>query len=342
MTLHIEKPTAVLNVATAKRNIARMAEKARKSGVRFRPHFKTHQSAVVGAWFRDEGVEAITASSVSTARYFADHGWTDITVAFPVNCLEIDATNTLAARVQLNLLVESPETVRFLQEKLARPVRVWLKIDAGCNRTGIKWDDVESLRTIAKTIQTADKLTLQGSLAHSGNSYSADSQAGIHAIYRETVERLKAVRDTLSGTGLPDFEISIGDTPCWNLGCKLSARTEERRTGYARKTCRRYGHVFSRLSKKGVDCHRGIKREGGWDRPHGGLGGLQDRRQPGWRYVDFLHEHFVRSLFRVYLDFTVRKPPIAWSMSAFRYRPLVTCTRSPAAAGWFAQSGNRA
>jgi D-serine deaminase-like pyridoxal phosphate-dependent protein len=214
MTLQIEKPTAVLNAATAKRNIARMAEKARKSGVRFRPHFKSHQSAIIGEWFREAGVEVITTSSVSMARYFANHGWQDITVAFPVNWLEIDRINELAMRVQLNLLVESPETVRFLQEKLVRPIHVWLKIDAGYNRTGIKWDDAEALRTIAKFIQAADKLTLQGGLAHSGNSYSVDNQADIRAIYRQTVERLKAVRDTLTGAESPGFEISIGDTPC--------------------------------------------------------------------------------------------------------------------------------
>ena len=89
----IETPTALLNTSVVKRNIAAMAQKAQQNGVRFRPHFKTHQSATIGEWFRAEGVTAITASSVSMARYFADHGWHDITVAFPVNWREIDAIN---------------------------------------------------------------------------------------------------------------------------------------------------------------------------------------------------------------------------------------------------------
>jgi len=44
----IVKPTLVLDEACARRNIARMAEKARRQGIRFRPHFKTHQSAGIG------------------------------------------------------------------------------------------------------------------------------------------------------------------------------------------------------------------------------------------------------------------------------------------------------
>lgn len=81
----MEKPTLLVNPQIARRNIAFMAEKAYRQGVRFRPHFKTHQSAVVGEWFREQGVQAITVSSVDMARYFADHGWQDILIAFPVN-----------------------------------------------------------------------------------------------------------------------------------------------------------------------------------------------------------------------------------------------------------------
>ena len=76
MSLTIQTPTLILNEAIVRRNIARMADKARRSGVRFRPHFKSHQSAAIGAWFREAGTTAITVSSVRMATYFADHGWT--------------------------------------------------------------------------------------------------------------------------------------------------------------------------------------------------------------------------------------------------------------------------
>ena len=71
MTLSVTKPTFVVDPVICRRNIARMADKARGAGLKFRPHFKTHQSAAIGAWFREEGVTAITVSSVSMARYFA-------------------------------------------------------------------------------------------------------------------------------------------------------------------------------------------------------------------------------------------------------------------------------
>ena len=65
--LRIEKPTLVLDKQITFRNIEKMATKARNSGVRLRPHFKTHRSAAIGEWFRGFGVEAITVSSVDMA-----------------------------------------------------------------------------------------------------------------------------------------------------------------------------------------------------------------------------------------------------------------------------------
>ena len=93
-----------------------MAAKAQRHKLKFRPHFKTHQSATIGNWFRDAGVKAITVSSVSMAWYFADNGWDDITIAFPVNVLEISEINSLAARINLNVLVENVAALNILKK----------------------------------------------------------------------------------------------------------------------------------------------------------------------------------------------------------------------------------
>ncbi|MDD4646297.1 MAG: alanine racemase, partial [Bacteroidales bacterium] len=74
-----------------------MAAKASRSGVIFRPHFKTHQSLTIGRWFREAGTRYITESSLVAAGYFASDGWNDITVAIPVNLREIDQINRLAS-----------------------------------------------------------------------------------------------------------------------------------------------------------------------------------------------------------------------------------------------------
>ena len=63
MLTEISKPTLLLDENKCRQNIERMAAKASHHGLSFRPHFKTHQSAGIGNWIRDQGVEKITVSS---------------------------------------------------------------------------------------------------------------------------------------------------------------------------------------------------------------------------------------------------------------------------------------
>ncbi|PIE32359.1 alanine racemase [candidate division KSB3 bacterium] len=216
--MNIIKPTFLLNKDRVLRNIKRMADKAKRSGVRFRPHFKTHQSALIGEWFRAVGVDAITVSSVSMAEYFAEHGWQDMTIAFPINVREIDAINRLAERVTLHLLVESEESVHFLRQHLSNHVNVWIKIDTGYHRTGLAWDNCQGIVEVVRAVFQADPLVLRGLLTHAGQTYSARSSTRVREVHQETVSRMQAVRDTVqTQEEQVSLEISIGDTP----GCSV-------------------------------------------------------------------------------------------------------------------------
>ncbi len=116
----IVRPTLIVDKKKAIKNIQGMMVKISQSPgrIRFRPHFKTHQSARVGEWFRELGVTAVTVSSVDMASYFAQNGWGDITIAIPANPLEIESINQLAGTVELNLLVDSAEMAGFLNLNL--------------------------------------------------------------------------------------------------------------------------------------------------------------------------------------------------------------------------------
>lgn len=216
-SLGISKPTLILNKKRVIKNIERMADKAKISGVRFRPHFKTHQSEEIGNLFRDFGVTSITVSSLDMALYFAKHGWSDITVAFIVNTLEIDKINDLAGRIKLNLLVDSEQVLTILNQDLQHIVGMWIKIDTGFKRTGMQWDDFEIVHSLAEKIKNSPQLDFHGLLTHAGHSYRAKSIEEIRQIHNETVSRMVTVKEYLKEKGLKACEISIGDTPTCSL-----------------------------------------------------------------------------------------------------------------------------
>ncbi|MCA9874155.1 MAG: alanine racemase [Anaerolineales bacterium] len=212
----ITKPTLLLDETIVRRNIARMAEKARRSGVVFRPHFKTHQSAEIGEWFREEGVTAITVSSVDMALYFAQHGWDDILIAFPVNLRQLAELNQLAEQVNLHLLLESVDAAERLSAGLRHAVAVWLKIDVGYHRTGLDWQDMAAVTAVARTVDTLPRLHLAGLLTHAGYRYQTGGAAEAQAVYGQMVNRMNAVRDGLRAVGL-ETAVSVGDTPTSSL-----------------------------------------------------------------------------------------------------------------------------
>ena len=149
----ISKPTLLLDESKCKANIALMSARAKRFNVELRPHFKTHQSLDIGRWLKDVGVTKITVSSLVMANYFANE-WNDITVAFPINILEIDIINNLASRVTLNVLIESETSLKFLKEHLQHPVNFYIKINIGNNRAGLLHYDSESIDAVTVAVPT--------------------------------------------------------------------------------------------------------------------------------------------------------------------------------------------
>jgi D-serine deaminase-like pyridoxal phosphate-dependent protein len=213
---HITQTTLLLDESKCRQNIAMMAEKAARNNIRLRPHFKTHQSAQVGEWFREAGTTGITVSSLKMARYFANHGWDDILVAIPVNIREMALVNELAAKVQLHLVAVNIETVQALAEQLQHPVKLWLKIDTGYHRTGILPHSHEELDAIVDLMEQSDKLQFTGVLAHDGHTYKQTDADAIRTIHHTTVFLLNLVRDRYKAR-FPELKVSIGDTPSCSI-----------------------------------------------------------------------------------------------------------------------------
>jgi len=208
----ITKPTLLIDEVKAKQNIQFMNEKAKSNKVDFRPHFKTHFSAEIGKWYQEVGINKITVSSIDMAVYFANHGWKDITIAFPVNILEINTLNDLASKIRLNLVVESLESVAFLNQQMNSPVNIWVKVDTGNRRTGICWENSQVVKEVVLAMK--EPLVFYGLLAHFGHTYKERNLSTIQKIYDDGVARLAGLKSELS---LKDCWLSIGDTPSCSL-----------------------------------------------------------------------------------------------------------------------------
>lgn len=207
-------PTAVVDLEKVRENIRRMKRRMDAAGVSFRPHFKTHQSVGIGGIFAAEGIHFITVSSVTMARYFADAGWTDITIAFPLNLRELDRILSLPENVVPGLLISDLHTAAYsFPLTLLRRAVFWIELDTGHGRSGFPTNDFNLIEFVVKSLLRAGA-ALKGFLFHDGHSYAASGVDDIRSIRFHTLRLIADLRGFLQKKfpGHP-FLFSGGDTP---------------------------------------------------------------------------------------------------------------------------------
>lgn len=214
--MNITEPTLILNKKQCLRNIRNMISKSEINNLKFRPHFKTHQSIIIGDWFRNFGINSITVSSIKMAKYFAGNNWNDITVAFPVNILEINEINKLAQTINLNILITSDTIIPFLNDNLKYSVGVFIKIDTGYHRAGIAIENTNIIDSLINKIELSSLLSFKGFLTHDRHTYKAKSIDEINRIHDLTINKYKNLKNRYINK-YKNLIISIGDTPSCSI-----------------------------------------------------------------------------------------------------------------------------
>lgn len=224
-------PALLLDLDRLEANLARMAERAAALGVALRPHIKTHKCVEIGERQRALGARGITVSTLHEARVFAEHGFDDMTWAFPAIPSRLEEARAIAGRTALGLVVDGPEVVDAL-ERLAHPFAVWLKVDCGYHRAGV---DPGSDRAVelARRLHGSPALRFAGLLTHSGDAYHAYApDARAEAAERER-RVMVDVAARLRAAGIPVPCVSVGSTPAVTAARRLDGVNEVRPGNYA-------------------------------------------------------------------------------------------------------------
>jgi D-serine deaminase-like pyridoxal phosphate-dependent protein len=227
----IPTPSLLLDLDVLDRNLAWMAGRAAALGVALRPHIKTHKCIEVGRRQQELGAAGITVSTLVEARAFADHGFTDLTWAFPVILSRREEIRELAERVTLRLVVDSEEAVRGLED-MRLPLHVWIKIDCGYHRAGV---DPESPATVelARRIAGSSSLRFDGILTHSGHAYHGRTREEVMNAAEQERRVMADCANRLREAGIEVPGVSVGSTPAMSVVERLDGVTEARPGNYA-------------------------------------------------------------------------------------------------------------
>jgi len=190
-------------------NIEKMAGKAKRNSLSFRPHCKTHQSAKIASWFRDFDISALTVSSFPMARYFAEAGWKDILVAFPFQPGETENLIGLSAVCNLSILVDSPAALPFLHH-IPRRIGYYIDVDTGYGRTGVRSENPDLMEQIIVKASANPHLEFRGFYCHAGHSYKAGSRKELDGIYQKALSDLEELKKRFEHYAP---KVLFGDTP---------------------------------------------------------------------------------------------------------------------------------
>jgi len=225
----VATPALLLDLDRVERNLAGMAARARKLGVALRPHLKTHKCVELAERQRAGGAVGVTVSTLAEASVFADHGFDDITWAFPLILNRLPQARALAERITLRLFVDGPEALDAL-ERTGFPFHVWLKIDCGYHRAGLDPASPATL-DLARRLAGSSRLRFDGIATHSGHAYHADGRRRILAVAEEERRVMADLRERLAAEGIR-VAASVGSTPALSCVERLDGVTEARPGNY--------------------------------------------------------------------------------------------------------------
>ncbi|HEV2029877.1 MAG TPA: alanine racemase [Candidatus Dormibacteraeota bacterium] len=203
-------PVAVVDEVVMEANLRRMAEFAAASGVRLRPHAKTHKSVEVARWQLALGATGLTVATLTEAETFAAAGVDDLLIAHPpVGEVKLRRLGALAARLgRLAVAVDDVGVASMLPAH----VEVMWEVDTGQHRIGTPAGD-PTFMAVADLVRAIGQSRFRGLITHGGHAYQAKDDAERRMVAAQEANGLLETAGLLRSRGIEVRELSIGSTP---------------------------------------------------------------------------------------------------------------------------------
>lgn len=223
----IDTPALIIDLDAFETNLKRLAELVEKSGVRLRPHSKTHKSPIIARKQMELGAVGQCCQKVSEAEVLVQAGISDVLISNEVwGRRKLDRLAGLARHAKVAVCVDDANNVADISAAAGRAgteVGVLVEIDVGAGRCGVT--SPEAALKLAQTIQSSNGLQFRGLQAYHGSAQHKRSLQEREAAIGGAAEITRATIDALSnagieceivgGAGTGTFEIEAG-SGIWN------------------------------------------------------------------------------------------------------------------------------
>jgi D-serine deaminase-like pyridoxal phosphate-dependent protein len=168
----VPTPALAVDEEPLDRNIAAMAEFARRAGRSLRPHAKTHKSPDIARKQIEAGAIGICCATVPELQAMADAGIPGLLLTAAMqDTAKIETLVAIAKKTRITVAVDHLSQIKALTAKLladAAPIGVIVDVDVGQKRTGVC--DVRDTVSIAKLVAQDKRLLFRGLQGYAGHA----------------------------------------------------------------------------------------------------------------------------------------------------------------------------
>ncbi|GHT91970.1 alanine racemase [Spirochaetia bacterium] len=230
----LETPALVLDIDAFDENIKTMKGIVQASGLKFRPHYKTHKCPQIAHRQIAEGACGITCAKLGEAEDLIQSGIENVFIANQiVDPPKIARLAFLAKCCALSVCVDSEENILALEKAAALQrshIICLVEFDIGMERCGVF--SAEAVLALAKKIQTCSHLEFGGIQAYAGNLAHETDFERRKAESEKVEAALLGVKRHLAGAGVSVREISGISTGTAALHGKNTVYTEMQAGSY--------------------------------------------------------------------------------------------------------------
>lgn len=247
-------PFLAVDLTVLDANIERVAGWAEGRGVALRPHVKTHKSPEIAHRQADAGASGITVATLGEAEVFAQDGFDDLFVAYPL-WLDDDRRRRLqrlTERARVRVGFDSLDAA----ERLVGTGAIGLvEIDSGHHRSG-----VHPIAAGELGVRAVDAgLEVIGVFTFPGHSYAMGGGRAAAALAE--AEALASARRSLEKVGVAAQVVSGGSTP--SLSMSASEAGELRPGVYVFNDAQQWELGACRREQIALTCHATVVSHAG-------------------------------------------------------------------------------
>ena len=224
----VDTPALLVELDALERNLHTMAEAVAATGVRLRPHAKTHKSPELAARQVALGAIGVCCQKVSEAEAMVEGGVADVLVSNEVvGAPKLRRLAALAGRARIGVCVDDAENLRAVSEaarEAGATLQVLVEVNVGADRCGV--EPGEPTLALAREVMAAPSLEFGGLQAYHGAAQHIRDFAERRQAARSAAEKAAWSKSLLEKAGFPCPIVAGGGTGTFAFDAESGVFTE--------------------------------------------------------------------------------------------------------------------